>query len=113
MLWRFGLRDESGRRQLSSRGAETRRLIESGGAPPHSKSKKNQAGLADRPVLLATDFVSNYAVRVLRRRRIVLAPNGSSSNAPAIIVVGSGTSYAPTVIELISTLPLSAPSSPT
>ncbi len=52
--------------------------------------KKNQAGLEDRPVLLANDFVNNYAVR-LRRMRSVLAPNGSSSNAPAIIVVGSGT----------------------
>jgi len=30
----------------------------------------------------------NYAVRLLRNIRNVLAPNGSSSNAPAIIIVG-------------------------
>jgi hypothetical protein len=59
--------------------------------------KSNQAGLEDRPVLLATDFVNNYAVRVLRRSRSVLAPNGSSSNAPAIIVVGSGTAVVTSV----------------
>ena len=35
--------------------------------------------------------VERYAARFLRRIRSVLAPNGSSSNAPAIIVVGSGT----------------------
>jgi hypothetical protein len=58
--------------------------------------KSNQAGLEDRPVLLATDFVNNYAVR-LRRIRSVLAPNGSSSNAPAIIVVGSGTAVVTSV----------------
>ena len=87
------LQDESGRRQLSSRGAETRRLIKSGpdASGPHSKSKKQSGRSCDRPVLLATDFVNNYAVRVLRNMRRVLAPNGSSSNAPAIIVVGSGT----------------------
>jgi len=34
---------------------------------------------------------SNYAIRFFRRTRKVLAPNGSSSNAPAITVVGSGT----------------------
>jgi hypothetical protein len=52
--------------------------------------RKNQAGLEDRPVWLETDFVSNYALRFLRSIRIVLAPKGSSSNASAIIVVGSG-----------------------
>jgi hypothetical protein len=56
-----------------------------------SNARTNQAGLVDRPVLLATDFVNNYADCLLRRTRSVLAPNGSSSNAPAIIVVGSGT----------------------
>ena len=69
--------------------------------------KSNQAGLEDRPVLLETDFVSNYALRVLRSIRIVLAPNGSSNNAPATIVVGSGTGD--TVIELMSTLPDTVP----
>jgi hypothetical protein len=55
-----------------------------------ARGKKNQAGLGDRPDLLLTDCVSNYAVR-LRSIRSVLAPNGTSSSAPAIIVVGSGT----------------------
>src|ERR1039458_4900767 len=41
-------------------------------------------------LLLGIDFVNNYAVR-LRRIRSVLAPKGRSNNAPAIIVVGSGT----------------------
>ena len=59
-----------------------------------------------------TDFVSNYAVRFLRRKRMVLAPNGRSSNAPAIIVVGSGTRRFRTVshnseeVESISHMPL-------
>src|SRR5664280_1648299 len=55
-----------------------------------SSSEKQSGRSCDRPDLLETDFVSNYAVR-LRSIRSVLAPNGSSSNAPAIIVVGSGT----------------------
>jgi hypothetical protein len=59
--------------------------------------KSNQAGLEDRPILLATDFLNNYAVRVLRKIRRELAPNGSSSNAPAIIVVGSGTAVVTSV----------------
>jgi hypothetical protein len=67
-------------------------LVRSGQAP-----KRNQAGLENRPVLLVTDFVSNYAVRVLRRIRSALAPKGSSSKAPAIIVVGSGTALGTTL----------------
>ena len=35
---------------------------------------------------LETDFDTHYAVRFLRR---MLTPNGSSSSAPAMIVVGS------------------------
>lgn len=52
---------------------------------------KKQAGLEDRPDVLETDFVGNYAATLLRRMRMVLAPKGRSSNAPAIMVVGSGT----------------------
>jgi hypothetical protein len=54
-------------------------------------TKRNQAGLVTGLICLETGFVSNYAVRFLRRKRMVLAPNGTSSKAPAIIVVGSGT----------------------
>ena len=36
-------------------------------------------------------LVNDYAVRLLRSIRSALAPNGSSSKAPATIVVGSGT----------------------
>ena len=70
--------------------------------------KSNQAGLEDRPVLLKTDFVSNYALRLLRSIRRVLAPNGSSSNAPAIIVVGSGTG-APKTCTFMSEFSVGAP----
>jgi len=43
-----------------------------------------------------------YDVRFLRRPRSVLAPNGSSSNAPAIIVVGSGTALKSKVAEPVA-----------
>jgi hypothetical protein len=39
----------------------------------------------------ANNEINRYAVWLLRRMRSVLAPNGSSSSAPAIRVVGSGT----------------------
>ena len=56
-----------------------------------SRSKTNQAGLEDRPDWVGNDFLNDYAMRLLRKIRSVLAPNGRRSNAPAIIVVASGT----------------------
>jgi hypothetical protein len=51
--------------------------------------------LKDRPeqqtTIRKSDLLHRYAVCLLRKIRSVLAPNGSSSNAPAIIVGGSGT----------------------
>jgi len=41
----------------------------------------------ERPIAI----YERYATRFLRRIRNVLAPNGSSNKAAAIIVVGSGT----------------------
>jgi hypothetical protein len=60
-----------------------------GRSSPHWERKSGRS--EDRPDLPGTNFANNYATRFLRRIRRVLAPNGSSSNAPAIIVVGSGT----------------------
>jgi len=47
-----------GSANTASKAAEHRRT---------PKAKSNQAGREDRPVLLETDFVSNYAVCLLRR----------------------------------------------
>ena len=50
-----------------------------------------EAGLMRAKRLEKPDKINRYAARFLRRNRTVLAPKGSSSNAPTIIVVGSGT----------------------
>jgi hypothetical protein len=46
-------------------------------------AQKQSGRSCDRTDSLETDFVSNYAARFLRMKRIVLRPNGSSNNAPA------------------------------
>ena len=57
--------------------------------------KKNRPALRNRPgVWKSAELQNSQAARLLRRMRSVLAPNGSSSNAPAIMVVGSGTGAA-------------------
>jgi hypothetical protein len=52
------------------------------------------SGLSDFRLQLSAfqPLPGNYAVRLLRMNRIVLMPNGSRSSAPAITVLGSGTS---------------------
>jgi peptide subunit release factor 1 (eRF1) len=65
-------------------------------APAHQK----QSGRSyDRPDSLETDFVTNYAERCFRSSRRVLMPNGRRSNAPAITVVGSGTTVTESLPE--------------
>lgn len=50
---------------------------------------------------------TGYATRFRRRIRSVLAPNGSSSNAPAIIVEASGTALTLTLsMNAVSSFPL-------
>ena len=71
----------------------------------HSNPKKNQAGLEDRPDLLGNDFLNDYAMRLLRKIRNVLAPSGRRINAPAIIVVGSGTTGVRVAVAGPATLP--------
>ena len=59
-------------------------------APAETQKKSGRS--CDRPELFSeTICARNYTVCFLRNIRSVLAPNGSSSIAPATIVVGSGT----------------------
>jgi hypothetical protein len=66
----------------------------------------NQAGLVNRPDRLKTDFSSDYAACRLRNIRTALTPNGSSSNAPATIEVGSGTAatQSPSMVVALRTV---------
>lgn len=60
------------------------------------RAKRNQAGFAAGLkcfMFKPTEMIKAYALRFLRKNRAVLAANGSSSNAPAIIVLGSGTKF--------------------
>ncbi len=50
-----------------------------------------KTGLSAKELYKNAGLPNRYATRFLRRIRNVLAPNGSSSNAPAITVVASGT----------------------
>jgi hypothetical protein len=62
--------------------------------PASHPSKSNQAGFGGRPDAKRKGRKrksTDYAARFRRRMRMVLAPKGSNSNAPASIVVGSGT----------------------
>src|ERR1022692_4492937 len=67
----------------------------------NGKQESGNDGLPDR-----------NAARFLRRIRRVLAPNGSNSNAPAIIVVGSGTLLMNSQLKGAAPIPLLKPGCP-
>jgi hypothetical protein len=78
-----------------------------------SRKKKNkQAGLVNRPDHLRDKCVANYAMRLLRKIRSVLMPNGSSSIALATIVAGSGTTSTTKLCALPAPVPQESPASP-
>ena len=104
-IWSKGLKEHkpSGPELLAARG-EVRRRAGSGvraalpGWPRHPRHPVEKrirpvlgTGLSDWEEFQQSKVMDAYAARFLRTIRSVLAPKGSSSNAPAMKVVGSGT----------------------
>jgi hypothetical protein len=86
----------SDRLHVQEAGCEARPATPEAGVLPSFgvREKKESGRSCDRPDCRETTRMpktNSYAARFLRMKRMVLAPNGSSNNAPAIIVVGSGT----------------------